>query len=90
MTPFTLSATKLQPGQTACISSISDDAMALLALRFGIEEGAEITLLHRIPNGPMVFQYGHSELALGQEICRSMTVQTKSISPQFTHNLQPA
>lgn len=79
MAPFTLTALDLHPGQSATVAHIADAAMAMLALRFGMGEGAEITLLHRIPNGPMVFRYGHGELALGRDICRSMTVQINQL-----------
>lgn len=69
----------LTTGQSATINQIDDEAMALLALRFGIQSGATVTVLRKIPAGPMVFRYGYGELALGQEICQKISATLLSL-----------
>jgi Fe2+ transport system protein FeoA len=91
MTPLS----NLTHGQMAMINHIDDSAMALLALRFGIQSGSQVTLLRKIPSGPMVFQYGYGELALGKEVCEQITatlLPSQANQPQqsLKQSLKPA
>lgn len=61
-------------GEDCLISAIGDAETAMLALRLGVSEGERVTVISRIPGGPVVLRQGSRELALGRNICQHIQV----------------
>ncbi len=61
-------------GATVTIGNIDDADTAAMIMRMGLSEGTPLTLLARIPGGPMVVMQGEMEVALGRELCRQIQV----------------
>ncbi len=49
------------------ITALSDDDVALEALRYGIDEGSRIKLTAKLPGGPVVIAKNQLEIALGRQ-----------------------
>lgn len=62
-------------GATVTIGTIDDPDTAAMVMRMGLSEGTPLTLLARIPGGPMVVMQGELEVALGRELCRQIQVK---------------
>jgi Fe2+ transport system protein FeoA len=74
-TPPEFSALTQQPiGQKVRVAAITDENLAMQALRMGISEGETIEILARIPGGPLVIRQGELEIALGRELCLAIQV----------------
>jgi len=80
-------------GEDCLISSIGDPETAMLALRLGVSEGERVTVISRIPGGPVVLRQGSRELALGRSICQHIQVtplaQIQAIATEIFHRPLP-
>ena len=47
------------------------------AYRFGIEKGEEVKIVTKLPNGPIVIQKNHQQVAIGRELAKAIEVQIK-------------
>lgn len=50
------------------------EEMTCQAMRFGIGEGAEITVEKSIPGGPVIVSRNHLEIAIGRELAKAIEV----------------
>lgn len=65
-------------GQRLVVTGFADDMVRLLAIRFGLGEGAVVVPRVRIPGGgPMVVSVGGQRLGLGIDICHAVTVMPR-------------
>jgi Fe2+ transport system protein FeoA len=62
-------------GDTVKIIEIIDHGAATVAMRLGISQGETLSLVAKIPGGPLVVNRGDMEIALGREICKGIEVQ---------------
>jgi Fe2+ transport system protein FeoA len=56
------------------IATIGDD-VTIQALRFGIGEGAAITIGKNIPGGPVIVVKKQMELAVGRQLAKAIEVK---------------
>ena len=61
-------------GDRVVVGAIADPETATMAMRLGIAEGAELTLVSKVPGGPVVVQRGKVEIALGRALCKDIGV----------------
>ena len=66
---------QVRPGWEVIINAIMGAAVKDRIIRLGLAEGSRVLCLERIPSGPVVLRKGFLEMALGQELCRKITVQ---------------
>ncbi len=64
----------LRRGQWARVEKISDDALRVQLLRFGITPGSRVCCHARLPFGPVVVKYGGQEIAVGRQVARGIEV----------------
>jgi Fe2+ transport system protein FeoA len=72
--PEFLPLTQQPLGQKVRVAAITDQNLAMQALRMGISEGEIIEVIARIPGGPLVIRQGELEIALGRELCLAIQV----------------
>jgi len=72
-------------GENCVIAAIGDPETAMLALRLGVSEGEQVTVISRIPGGPVVLRQGSRELALGRSICQHIQIIPQS---QQVHSIE--
>ncbi len=65
----------VRTGEHFEIMEISDERARVMALRFGMAEGAEVSCAVRIPAGPIVLRAGRQEIAVGRELARRIHVR---------------
>jgi Fe2+ transport system protein FeoA len=68
----------LRPGERGTIVAIDDPDMAVHAIRLGMSEGAHVTVVTKIPAGPVVIQVGRQEIAVGRALARKIDVSRVS------------
>ena len=68
----------LRPGERATIVAIDDPDMSVHAIRLGMSEGAHVTVVTKIPGGPVVTQVGRQEIAVGRGLARKIDVSRVS------------
>jgi len=73
-----MSLSDLTRGQSAVISTIPEKNLRTQLLRFGIVTGTEVSCYTNIPFGPVVLRLGGQEIALGREIARQISVESRS------------
>lgn len=61
-------------GQQVSIHRFMDAEMSVLAMRFGLNEGAVVELCAKPPGGPLVLRKGSLEVALGRKLCQKIEV----------------
>lgn len=66
--------TEIKKGQTVGIVRISDESIRTQFIRFGIGEGSQVRCLEKIPFGPLMLCHNRQEIAVGQEVARSIFV----------------
>lgn len=64
-------------GDKLTVVRTTTDEMTLQALRFGIGEGAELTVEKSIPGGPVIVVKNHLEIAIGRELAGQIEVVTR-------------
>jgi Fe2+ transport system protein FeoA len=68
----------LRPGERATVVSIDDPDMSTQAIRLGMSEGSHVTVVTKIPAGPVVIQVGRQEIAVGRGLARKIEVSRVS------------
>ena len=59
------------------VVDIRDDKIRSQCLEFNLRQGQVIVVLSRIPHGPCVIQLQGRQIALGEELCRRITVSRR-------------
>jgi len=72
-----MSVSDLSRGQSAVIAAIPEEHLRVQLLRFGIVSGTEVRCRTAIPFGPVVLCYGGQEIALGREIARRISIESR-------------
>lgn len=62
-------------GDRLIVTSTTGEEVTLQALRFGINEGCEITVHKRIPGGPVIVSKNQLEIAIGPQIAVHIEVE---------------
>ena len=57
------------------IVSIKELKLSEDALRFGIEPGEYVQIVHKLPSGPVVIQKNQTQVAIGQELAKAIEVK---------------
>jgi len=57
------------------IVSIGESKLMEDALRFGIEAGACVRIVNKLPGGPIVIQKNQQQIAIGRELARAIQVR---------------
>lgn len=61
------------------IVSVDDDHARIQALRFGMQQGACVECITRIPAGPIVIKSGRQEIAVGRSLAERIRVRRKHL-----------
>lgn len=61
-------------GQWLVVEGSGSDEVTWQALRFGIEEGAELLVSRTIPGGPVIVSRNQLEIAIGRQIAAQILV----------------
>jgi Fe2+ transport system protein FeoA len=77
MTQAPLTLDQARVGEDCFIGAINDPDTAMIAMRLGVSEGERVTVISRIPGGPVVIRQGERELALGRSLCQSIEIQAQ-------------
>jgi Fe2+ transport system protein FeoA len=75
MTHAPLTLDQARVGEDCLIMGITDPETAMIAMRLGVSEGERVTVISRIPGGPIVLRQGARELALGRSLCQGIQIQ---------------
>ena len=59
------------------IVSIRQDKLTNDAMRFGIEPGEYVTIINKLPGGPIVIQKNQQQIAIGRELSKIIEVKIK-------------
>jgi Fe2+ transport system protein FeoA len=62
-------------GKNLIIKSTGNDELTNMALRFGIGVGSNITIVRKIPNGPVIVSRNELEIALGRQLALAIEVE---------------
>jgi len=62
-------------GKLLEVVSITDSQANLYALRFGLSQGAELTIAKRVAGGPVIVSRNHLEVAIGHQMALQIEVQ---------------
>lgn len=62
-------------GDRLTILDIPDADARMHAIRFGMQEGAPVSCVTRVPAGPIVLRSGRQEIAVGRGLARRITVR---------------
>ena len=66
---------RVRSGEHVEIADIPDAQVRVMALRFGMAEGACVSCAVRIPAGPIVLRSGRQEIAVGRGLARRIRVR---------------
>lgn len=66
---------EIKKGQRVSIVEISDTDIRTQFIRFGISVGSFIKCLEKIPFGPLMILHQRQEIAVGQEVAKSILVK---------------
>lgn len=66
---------KAVKGQKVEIIHIPDANIRAQAIRFGICEGAQLTLAEKLPAGPIILQNRMQEIAIGRRLAESIKIK---------------
>ncbi|MFN8614323.1 MAG: FeoA family protein [Vampirovibrionales bacterium] len=61
-------------GETCTLAPINNNDLQMITTRFGLYEGAKLTVQAKVPGGAMVIRFGQAEWGLGQAICSQLMV----------------
>ncbi|MBI2996329.1 MAG: ferrous iron transport protein A [Candidatus Melainabacteria bacterium] len=59
------------------IVAINQEKLHEDAMRFGIEEGEQIQIISKLPEGPIVIQKNQQQIAIGRELAKAVEVKIK-------------
>lgn len=62
-------------GDHVTVVAVNDDKARIQALRFGINPGAEIDVVAKVPGGPLVIKSGYQEIAIGRPLAAKIKVK---------------
>ena len=57
------------------VVSISEEKLLTDAMRFGIEIGECITIINKLPGGPIVIQKNQQQIAIGRELAKVIQIK---------------
>ena len=66
-----------EEGDRLIVTVVAGEEITWQALRFGIDEGAEISLQKKIPGGPVIITKNQLEIAIGRQLAASIQVSLK-------------
>ena len=65
----------MRAGDRVVIESMGRSELCMQALRLGISEGAEVTVVTKLPAGPVVVRSGLQEIAVGRRLAGRIGVR---------------
>jgi len=71
----TLTLADAKEGTRLVVTATVGDDVTIQALRFGISEGAIITIAKNISGGPVIIMRSQMELAVGRQLARFIQVR---------------
>jgi len=71
----TLTLSQAKQGQKLMVVKTVGDEITMQALRFGIGEGAELTVEKSIKGGPVIVVRNHLEIAIGRALAEAIEVK---------------
>ncbi len=75
MASETLTLSEAKQGQKLMVVKTVGDEITMQALRFGIGEGAELTVEKSIKGGPVIVVRNHLEIAIGRSLAEAIEVK---------------
>lgn len=72
-----MTLTEAKEGDCLVVTGTDGDDVTLQAVRFGIDEGAEIRVEKKIPGGPVIISKNQLEIAIGPQIAVSIRVEKR-------------
>ena len=73
-----MTLTDAREGQWLIVTGTGSSEVTYQALRFGIEEGAQIQVRKKIAGGPVIIARNQLEIAIGRQIALSIEVTPSS------------
>jgi ferrous iron transport protein A len=71
----TLTLSEAKQGQKLMVVNTIGEEITMQALRFGISEGAELTVEKSIKGGPVIVVRNHLEIAIGRALAEAIEVK---------------
>lgn len=71
----TLTLSEAKQGQKLMVVNTLGEEITMQALRFGISEGAELTVEKSIKGGPVIVVRNHLEIAIGRALAEAIEVK---------------
>ena len=68
-------------GDSVTVVTLPSGEVRASLIRLGIQEGARITCILKMPAGPVVVRYGTTDVALGRHIASQIEVQEANDGP---------
>ncbi len=65
---------QVEKGTKVKIEHIPDSRIRVQAIRFGIQEGAEVECIEKIPAGPVILRKRFQEIAVGRRLAENISV----------------
>jgi Fe2+ transport system protein FeoA len=72
---------KANGGESLTVLEVPANDLHASLLRLGIEKGARITCILKMPSGPVVVRHGNTDVALGRHIAAQIEVQKADDGP---------
>lgn len=60
------------------VVSISQSKLQEDAIRFGIEQDEVVSIVNKLPGGPIIIQKNQQQIAIGRELAKSIEVRLKT------------
>ena len=57
------------------IISIDEESLLEASMRFGIQAGEKVTIINKLPGGPIVIQKDYQQIAIGRELAKKIQVK---------------
>ncbi|PZM79143.1 MAG: ferrous iron transport protein A [Candidatus Melainabacteria bacterium] len=71
----TLTLSEAKQGQKLMVVNTIGEEITMQALRFGISQGAELTIEKSIKGGPVIVVRNHLEIAIGRALAEAIEVK---------------
>jgi Fe2+ transport system protein FeoA len=81
-----LSLAKIKKGDFVKIINIPNKSAKEQFIRFGIGEGSIVCCQSKIPFGPIILRKNHQEIAVGRDLARSISVESKTLEKKCRVN----
>lgn len=75
MAADTMTLSEAKQGRKLLVVKTSGEEITMQALRFGICEGAELTVEKSIKGGPVIIVRNHLEIAIGRALAEAIEVE---------------